>query len=240
MPTVIKPKYSVTTTALPVVGDLVEGEIAINAVDGRLFVRDNASNVVEVGLQPAGSVVFSSADINGGTIDGTEIGATTPDAGAFTTLGATGTVTGPSGTWAATGMDLATGDDYKINGTSVLNSTTLGSAVINSSLTSLGKILTFESTGIDDNAVATAITLNASNKLLVGTTDTPDARMGTLLQEGLGIQSDTDYQAIAALTGASALSYVPPGVEFYRSRGTVASPTAVQSGDFVSQLWGGG
>jgi hypothetical protein len=32
MPTVIKPKYSVTTTALPVVGDLVEGEIAINAV----------------------------------------------------------------------------------------------------------------------------------------------------------------------------------------------------------------
>jgi hypothetical protein len=36
------------------------------------------------------SLVADTADINGGTIDGTAMGATTPSTGAFTTLGATG------------------------------------------------------------------------------------------------------------------------------------------------------
>ncbi|MEA3484020.1 MAG: hypothetical protein U9R65_18940, partial [Pseudomonadota bacterium] len=38
----------------------------------------------------------------------------------------------------ASGIDLVTGNDYQINSTSVLNATTLGSAVVNSSLTSFG------------------------------------------------------------------------------------------------------
>jgi hypothetical protein len=37
-------------------------------------------------------------------------------------------------------LDLATGQSYKINGYSVLNSTTLGSGVLNSSLTSVGTL----------------------------------------------------------------------------------------------------
>lgn len=47
-------------------------------------------------------------------------------------------------------LDLATGKDYKINGTSVLSNTTLGSSVVNSSLTSVGAIVsgTWNSTAI--------------------------------------------------------------------------------------------
>jgi hypothetical protein len=40
------------------------------------------------------------------------------------------------------GLDLVTGDAYQINGASVLNATTLGSAVVNSSLTSVGALTT--------------------------------------------------------------------------------------------------
>jgi hypothetical protein len=44
------------------------------------------------------SLVADTADINGGTIDGTAIGATTPSTGAFTTLSASGQITSPAST----------------------------------------------------------------------------------------------------------------------------------------------
>lgn len=59
--------------------------------------------------------------------------------GATLALGANN-LTIHSGTWDSGGVDLATGDTYAINGTDVLTSTTLGSAVVNSSLTSVGTI----------------------------------------------------------------------------------------------------
>ena len=69
MAATIKPKRSSTPSAAPVIGDLVEGEIALNIVDGRLYCRDNASNVVEVGLNPSGNVVMSGTlAVNGGVI----------------------------------------------------------------------------------------------------------------------------------------------------------------------------
>ena len=46
------------------------------------------------------------------------------------------------------GVNVTTGNDYKINGTSVLTSTTLGSAVVNSSLTSVGTLGILNVTGV--------------------------------------------------------------------------------------------
>jgi len=47
----------------------------------------------------------------------------------------------PTSAWKSTeSFDVATGRDYKINGSSVLNSTTLGAGVVNSSLTSVGTL----------------------------------------------------------------------------------------------------
>ena len=48
MPQVFKPKRKFTTGA-PGTGDLVEGEIAINTFDKKLYVRDNANNIIEIG-----------------------------------------------------------------------------------------------------------------------------------------------------------------------------------------------
>ena len=53
-----------------------------------------------------------------------------------------------AGVVTSNGFNATTGNDYKINGTSVLNSTTLGSGVTNSSLTSVGTLGSLNVSGI--------------------------------------------------------------------------------------------
>jgi hypothetical protein len=65
---------TISTTASTITGTATDGDITITP-DG------------------TGSVVIPKADINGGAIDGTNIGASTPGTGAFTTLSATGNAT---------------------------------------------------------------------------------------------------------------------------------------------------
>ena len=45
---IIKPKRKFTAGA-PTTSDIAEGEIAINTADKKLYVRDNANNIVEIG-----------------------------------------------------------------------------------------------------------------------------------------------------------------------------------------------
>ena len=112
MATKIVTKNSSTASAVPTASDLVQGELAVNVADKRLFTEDNGGSIVELGTNP------STIDINAGTIDGTTIGASSASTGAFTTLTATGA---------------------------------------------------FTSRGIDDNADATAITIDSSENVGIGT-----------------------------------------------------------------------
>jgi hypothetical protein len=68
-------------------------------------------------------------------------------------------------TFSTDGLNLISGDAYSINGTSVLNATTLGSAVVNSSLTTVGSL-----TGLTVNGTtsARAITVQADNTYDIG------------------------------------------------------------------------
>jgi hypothetical protein len=66
----------------------------IKAKDGTA----SATIADSTGVMTIGSSVLTTTDINGGTIDNTSIGATTPNTGAFTTLSATGIITGSSTT----------------------------------------------------------------------------------------------------------------------------------------------
>ena len=54
---------------------------------------------------------------------------------------------------AANGFNATSSSDYKINGTSVLNSTTLGGGVLNSSLTSVGILPTLNATNITNTNI---------------------------------------------------------------------------------------
>ena len=112
MATKIVTKNSSTASAVPTASDLVQGELAVNVADKRLFTEDNGGSIVELGTNP------STIDINAGTIDGTAIGASSASTGAFTTLTATGA---------------------------------------------------FTSVGIDDNATSTAITIDSSENVGIGT-----------------------------------------------------------------------
>lgn len=42
------------TTGTPTTGDMVEGEIAVNTADQKIWMRDNANNIVEIGNVSAG------------------------------------------------------------------------------------------------------------------------------------------------------------------------------------------
>jgi hypothetical protein len=71
--------------------DLTNLEVTnIKAKDGTA----SASIADATGVMTIGSSVLTTTDINGGTIDATAIGGTTPAAGAFTTVSATGAVIG--------------------------------------------------------------------------------------------------------------------------------------------------
>ena len=115
MATKIVTKNSSTASAVPTASDLVQGELAVNVADKRLFTEDNGGSIVELGTNP------STIDINAGSIDGTAIGASSASTGAFTTLTASGA---------------------------------------------------FTSVGIDDNATSTAITIDSSENVSIGTSAT--------------------------------------------------------------------
>jgi hypothetical protein len=53
MATKIITKNSSTTTAIPTAGDLVQGELAVNVTDKRLFTEDSGGAIVELGTNPS-------------------------------------------------------------------------------------------------------------------------------------------------------------------------------------------
>ncbi len=98
MATTIKLKNSVTTTAAP--SSLVQGEVATNITDKKVWVGDASSTPVQIlgaGATVAGTTGTFSGAVSAtggfsGALNGT-VGATTPAAGAFTTVAASGDVT---------------------------------------------------------------------------------------------------------------------------------------------------
>jgi hypothetical protein len=98
MATTIKLKNSVTTTAVP--STLVQGEVATNIADKKVWVGDATSTPVQIlgaGATVSGTTGTFSGAVSAtggfsGALNGT-VGATTPAAGAFTTVSASGDVT---------------------------------------------------------------------------------------------------------------------------------------------------
>ena len=99
--------------------------------------------------------VITTADINGGAIDGTTIGAATSGAGTFSTMTTSGAaITG--GTIAGTAIDM-TGQTL-----------TFDNDAISGDVIDGGTISDFASTGIDDNATSTQLTITDSDITMAG------------------------------------------------------------------------
>ena len=112
-------------------------------VDG-VVLKD--AGVAATGVSTFADLTATTADINGGTVDATIIGATTSAAGTFSTMTTAGAaITG--GTIAGTDIDM-TGKTLTFDNDSISGDKIDG-----------GSISDFASTGIDDNATSTQITV---------------------------------------------------------------------------------
>jgi len=86
-------------------------------------------------------------------------------------------------------LDISSGANYQINNVNILSSTTLGSSVINSSLTSVGTLTGLNVLGVNTSNITKQVSdSNVGNDLLVLTSESINAPIG----EGFGSQIKFD------------------------------------------------
>ena len=117
-------------------------------------------------------------------------------------------------TFSATGLNLASGDAFSIAGNSVLNATTLGSGVVNSSLTSVGTL--------------------TSGALGAGFTTVAVAQGGTGVTTSTGTGSvvlSTSPTLVTPTLGAASATSITNGL------GAVGTPSYTFTGDTNTGMW---
>ena len=144
---------SVTATVAMVSDTISERTGAAGVTVDGVVLKD--SGITATGTATLSDLVATTADINGGTVDATIIGASTSAAGTFSTMAtASASITG--GTISGTAIDLS-GQSLTLTADSVSGDSVHG-----------GTISNFASTGIDDNATATALTIDSSQNATFG------------------------------------------------------------------------
>jgi hypothetical protein len=110
MASTIVTKNSSTASAVPVSGDLTQGELAVNVTDKRLFTKNSGGTIVELGTNPA-SLALPNGTANGvAYLNGSKV-VTTGSALTFdgTNFATTGRVTSGTGVFAGTNIILGNG-----------------------------------------------------------------------------------------------------------------------------------
>ena len=117
--TILQTKHSSTASAVPTAAVLIQGELAVNVTDKRLFTENNSGVVVELGTNPTslttssivvtGTVDGRDVSADGTKLDGIETGATA-DQTAAQILTAIKTVDGTG-----SGLDADTVDGFNIS-----------------------------------------------------------------------------------------------------------------------------
>jgi len=157
-------------------------EVANLTVDGTLTYLDTTNLRIEDKLIDLNST-SAGAGVGANNASGLNILSNTPaNTVTFQTLSDGGALSSSSG------LDVATGKDYSVNGTSVLNATTLGSSVVTSSLTAVGTIATgvWQGTAVGVAYGGTGQTSYTNGQLLIGNT-TGNTLAKATLTAGSGI-----------------------------------------------------
>jgi trimeric autotransporter adhesin len=207
-------KNSSTASAVPTTSDLVQGELAVNVTDKRIFTENASTQIVELGTNPStvttatatvtgtltanGTFASSNAVITGGSINSTPIGATTPSTIVGSTVtantgfvgGLTGNVTGNltgnvTGNVAGNLTGNVTGNVTASSGT-----TTLNDLVVNGTADFTNTKLT--------NVVTPTAGTDAANKSYVDDTvaaviDSAPAALDTLNELAAALGDDANF-----------------------------------------------
>lgn len=212
--------YTTTAAAAPTAGNLVNGELAINITDGKLYYKDNAG-VVQIiagkgGTGVAGGsntqVQFNSSGSLAGSANLTFNG-TTLTAGGLSTTGATST-----GTFSATGVAT-----FSAGTVSLPAITTTGDA-------NTGIFFPAADTIAFTEGGAESMRVDSTGRLLIGLTSSNAAFSGKLQVEGTS-------DAYSSLVRYSSSAGGAPAFYLARSKSaTLGTNTIVASGDTLGSL----
>jgi trimeric autotransporter adhesin len=207
-------KNSSTASAVPTTSDLVQGELAVNVTDKRIFTENASTQIVELGTNPStvttatatvtgtltanGTFASNNAVITGGSVNSTPIGASTASTVRGTTVtattgfvgGLTGNVTGNltgniTGNVAGNLTGNVTGNVTASSGT-----TTLNDLVVNGTADFTNTKLT--------NVVTPTAGTDAANKSYVDDTvaaviDSAPAALDTLNELAAALGDDANF-----------------------------------------------
>ena len=207
-------KNSSTASAVPTTSDLVQGELAVNVTDKRIFTENASTQIVELGTNPSsittatatvtgtltanGTFASSNAVLTGGTVNGIVIGGSTPQAITGTTVtastgfvgGLTGNVTGNLTCNVTGNVNGNVTGDLTGNVTASSGTTTLNNLVVNGTAD-------FTNTKLVNITTPTAGT-DAANKTYVDDTvaaviDSAPAALDTLNELAAALGDDANF-----------------------------------------------
>jgi hypothetical protein len=207
-------KNSSTASAVPTTSDLVQGELAVNVTDKRIFTENASTQIVELGTNPSsittatatvtgtltanGTFASSNAVITGGSVNSTPIGATTPSTIVGSTVTAnTGFVGGLTGNVTGNLTGNVTGN---VNGNLTGNVT--GNVTASSGTTTLNDLVVngtadFTNTKLT-NITTPTVGTDAANKSYVDDTvaaviDSAPAALDTLNELAAALGDDANF-----------------------------------------------
>jgi hypothetical protein len=165
--------HSVTASAVPIAGNLLNGELAININDKKLYAKDSLGAVFLLASQASASATVSSVNASGGTTGLTFSGGPITSSGTLTLGGTLAVANGGTGATDAAGARTNLGlgsiatqasNNVSITGGAISNVTLTG-ATINGSLNTLSNIANASLTN-------SALTIGSSSVSLGGTLTT--------------------------------------------------------------------
>jgi sugar lactone lactonase YvrE len=247
-------KNSSTPSAVPTTSDLVQGELAVNVADKRIFTENSATQIVELGTNPSvittatatvtgtltanGTLASSNAVLTGGTVNGVVIGGSSPLAITGSTVtantgfvgGLTGNVTGNlTGNVTGNVAGNVTGD-LTGNVTASSGTTTLNNLVVNGTAD-------FTNTKLVNITTPTAGT-DAANKSYVDATvaaviDSAPAALDTLNELAAALGDDANFASTVTTALATKLPLAGGTMTGAIAMGTakitgLGNPTAAQ------------
>ena len=227
--TVIVTKNSSTASAVPTTSDLVQGELAVNVTDKRIFTENASTAIVELGTNPStittttatvsgtltanGTFASSNAVVTGGSINSTPIGAVTPSTVRGSTVTATtGFVGGLTGNVVGNVTGNVTGNvvgnvtgDLTGNVTASSGTSTVNNLVVNGTVDFTNTRLTDVAEPVAGSDAATKTYVDTSIAAVI---DGAPAALDTLNELAAALNDDASFHTTVtnALTGKLALS----------------------------------